>query len=331
MSGWRVGSDRHTSGWRSWVVDRWLPKRSQQALVIRLETIERRLDALDQTLSALRPSIDAAARATEELATLREALAALEKQVGRAGREQFKANTLAEAQATRLDSALDTLRAADTRREVDLATLRDQSRSAQANARLDVVRAVLPTLDGLDEALRSGRRLLATTDDRPSAESEPDLAGGDNQRSFVDWLLGRPAPPQQTNDRARRQLEESRAALDAWLVGLTFVRQRLLDALAAEGVHPMDAEGQPFDPQRHIALEVVPADNGLPPGAVAAELRRGYMVGERVLRHAEVAVAQDDRPPTGTIYRAPTTGRLPTSDKTADGDERPETGDARKR
>jgi hypothetical protein len=99
------------------VVDRWLPVRSQQALVIRLETIEQRLDALDQTLRSLRDSTDAAARATEELATLREALAALEKQAGRAGREQFKANTLAEAQATRLDSALDMLRAADTRRE----------------------------------------------------------------------------------------------------------------------------------------------------------------------------------------------------------------------
>jgi molecular chaperone GrpE len=300
-----VGSDKRTSGWRSWVVDRWLPVRSQQALVIRLETIEQRLDALDQTLGALRASTDAAARAAEELPTLREALAALEKQIGRAGREQFKANTLAEAQAARLDTALDTLRAADTRREADLAALREQSRSAQASARLEHVRAVLPTLDGLDEALRSGRRLLATTDDRRPTESDRAQDLVDSQRSFVDWLLGRTRVPQQADDSAPRQPEESRKALDAWLVGLTFVRQRLLDTLAAEGVRPMDAEGQPFDPQRHIALEVVPASNGLPPGAVAAELRRGYMVGERVLRHAEVAVAQDDRPPT-TDHRPPT-------------------------
>jgi molecular chaperone GrpE len=271
------------------VVDRWMPARAQQALVIRLETIEQRLDALDQTLRELRDGTDTT-----------EALATLEKQIGRAGREQFKANTLAEAQATRLDAALDALRAADTRREADLAALREQSRSVQASARLDVVRAVLPALDGLDEALRSGRRLLTTTDHRPPttdhqppAESHPEQTGVDNRPSFVDWLFGRSPVPQQAGDGARQQDEPLRESLDAWLVGLTFVRQRLLDTLAAEGVRPMDAEGQPFDPQHHIALEVVPTANGQPPNTVAAELRRGYMVGERVLRHAEVAVTRE--------------------------------------
>jgi molecular chaperone GrpE len=280
------------------VVDRWLPARAQQALVIGLETIEQRLDALDQTLRELRDGTDTT-----------EALATLEKQIGRAGREQFKANTLAEAQATRLDAALDALRAADSRREADLAALREQSRSAQASARLEVVRAVLPTLDGLDEALRSGRRLLATTDHRPPAESHPEQAGVNNRPSFVDWLLGRSPVPQRAGDSVRQQDESLREALDAWLVGLTFVRQRLLDTLAAEGVRPMDAEGQPFDPQQHIALEVVPTVNGLPPDTVAAELRRGYMVGERVLRHAEVAVTRDERPTTDD--RRPTTDDRP--------------------
>jgi molecular chaperone GrpE len=311
-----VGAEKRTSGWRAWVVDRWLPARAQQALVIRLETLEQQLDALHQTLRELRDSTDTT-----------EALAALEKQIGRAGREQFKANTLAEAQATRLDAALDALRTADTRREADLAALREQSRSAQANARLEVVRAVLPTLDGLDEALRSGRRLLTTTDHRPpttddrppAAETQRALYDGpsavpatdngqrttDNRPSFVGWLLGRSRVPQRADDSVRQPDESLREALDAWLVGLTFVRQRLLDTLAAEGVRPMDAEGQPFDPQRHIALEVVPIVNGLPPDTVAAELRRGYMVGERVLRHAEVAVTTD-RPPT-TDHRPPTT------------------------
>jgi molecular chaperone GrpE len=314
-----VGTERRPSGWRAWVVDRWLPARAQQALVIRLEMIEQRLDALDQTLRELRDGTGTA-----------EALATLEKQIGRAGREQFKANTLAEAQATRLDAALDALRAADTRREADLAALREQSRSTQASARLDVVRSILPTLDGLDEALRSGRRLLTTTDHRPpTTDDQRALHDGpsagpatddgqrttNNRPSFVEWLFGRSPVPQRAGDSVRQEGEPLREALDAWLVGLTFVRQRLLDTLAAEGVRPMDAKGQPFDPQRHIALEVVPSANGLPPGAVAAELRRGYMVGERVLRHAEVAVTRDERRPT-TDDRPPTADhRPPTTDE----------------
>jgi molecular chaperone GrpE len=281
------------------VADRWLPARAQQALVIRLEAIEQRIEVLDQNLRAQRDT-----NMAEELAALREALAAIEKQIGRAGREQFKANTLAEAQSTRLDSALDALQTADARREADLTALREQSRSSQAGARLDVVRSLLPTLDGLDEALRSGRRLLATTNDgqqtRDKRQETRDKRQEtrDDGRSFVDWLFGRDAAAPPANDRPRQPDETLRESLDSWLVGLTFVRQRLLDTLAAEGVRPMDAEGQPFDPQRHVALEVVPAADGLSPGTVAAELRRGYMAGERVLRHAEVAVATDHRPPT---------------------------------
>ena len=69
------------------------------------------------------------------------------------------------------------------------------------------------------------------------------------------------------------------------------VRRRLLDALAAEGVTLIAAEGQPFDPRRHIAVEVVAA--AAPSGTVMQEIRRGFVVGTRVLRHAEVAVAGD--------------------------------------
>jgi molecular chaperone GrpE len=77
----------------------------------------------------------------------------------------------------------------------------------------------------------------------------------------------------------------------AWLAGLTFVRQRLLDVLAAEGVQPIVAEGRPFDPHYHVALEVVRPTDSLPAGTIGAELRRGYLAEGRVLRYAEVAVA----------------------------------------
>jgi molecular chaperone GrpE len=79
--------------------------------------------------------------------------------------------------------------------------------------------------------------------------------------------------------------------LSAWLHGLEFVRRRLLDTLAAEGVTPIPATGTPFNPQLHLALEAVAAPKAAP-GTIVHEIRRGYLVGERVLRHAEVAVAR---------------------------------------
>jgi molecular chaperone GrpE len=241
----------------------------QAAVLERLDAIERRLaDLAQQPQMAPAP-----AAGGEGIAALQQALASLEKQINRAGREQLKANSLVEAQAEQFNAALEALRTADVRREAEITLLREQNRAAESAARLEVVRAILPVIDGLDEALRSGQQLL----DRPA----PPAA-----RRGLFARLRRRAPTPVPTDGVLRE------GMAAWLVGLTFVRQRLLDVLAAEAVVPIEAQGQPFDPQRHVALDVVPAGETLPPGTVAAELRRGYLVGDRVLRHAEVAVAK---------------------------------------
>ena len=233
-----------------------------------LARLEARLGASERTLAGLadRAGTAAPVPAATDVAALAAAVAALEKQIGRAGREQLKANALAEDQGARLAEALDALRAADARREADHA-------AARAAARLEVVRAILPALDGLDAARCSGQQLLA----RP-VEVAP--APG-----FLARLFAAPAPP--APDVALRD------DLAAWLTGLDFVRARLLAVLEAEGVRPMEAAGRPFDPHRHVALEVVAPDTAHPPGTVVAELRHGYLVGDRPLRHAEVVVSRD--------------------------------------
>ncbi len=56
------------------------------------------------------------------------------------------------------------------------------------------------------------------------------------------------------------------------------------------GVSPMRSEGKEFDPNLHEALMSEPtADH--PEGTVMQELIRGYMMGDRVIRHARVKVA----------------------------------------
>ena len=72
--------------------------------------------------------------------------------------------------------------------------------------------------------------------------------------------------------------------------GLDLVHRQLLSALAKHGVEPIAALGQPFDPNRHEALLKQPsADN--PEGTVVAELGRGYLMKDRVLRPSKVAVS----------------------------------------
>jgi molecular chaperone GrpE len=68
------------------------------------------------------------------------------------------------------------------------------------------------------------------------------------------------------------------------------VYKQLVDCLKRIGVSPMRVEGQTFDPNFHDAIMREPT-NEYPEGTVIEELRRGYLLGELVLRHAMVKVS----------------------------------------
>jgi molecular chaperone GrpE len=73
--------------------------------------------------------------------------------------------------------------------------------------------------------------------------------------------------------------------------GVELIRRQLHDALKRRGVEALEVVGQLFDPQWHEALAQEPA-NGRRDGEITAEIRRGYRIGQRLLRPALVKVAQ---------------------------------------
>lgn len=77
------------------------------------------------------------------------------------------------------------------------------------------------------------------------------------------------------------------------------VYKQLVDCLKRVGVSPMRVEGQPFDPVYHDAI-MREATNEHPEGTVIEDLRRGYLMGDLVLRHAmvKVAIAADPTAPS---------------------------------
>jgi len=186
--------------------------------------------------------------------------ARLEEQVSKLGREQYKANTLAQAQAERLQAALESLQSATTRLEA-------VQHEAVQKARLDILKALLPVLDGLEAGLESGERQVALlTSHSPSLAGED--GGGEGQDS------------------------QAAATLAAWLDGQRLLRDRLLVLLNEAGIQPVPTVGQPFDPYRHVAVGTI-EDETLPDGQIVAEERRGYAAGDHVLRYAEVVVVKN--------------------------------------
>ena len=77
----------------------------------------------------------------------------------------------------------------------------------------------------------------------------------------------------------------------AYRKGVELIHAKLHDLLRKQGVRPIDALGADFDPNVHQAVvhESSPEHRE---GEVIGELRRGYMLGERLLRPAMVKVAK---------------------------------------
>jgi molecular chaperone GrpE len=90
-----------------------------------------------------------------------------------------------------------------------------------------------------------------------------------------DLALGLDAPPEAQSYRA----------------GFELIHRQLGDMLRKRGVTPLDTLGADFDPHLHqaVAYEEAP---GAREGEVIGELRKGYRLGERLLRPAMVRVAK---------------------------------------
>jgi len=74
--------------------------------------------------------------------------------------------------------------------------------------------------------------------------------------------------------------------------GVELIHKQLQAALAKLSVQPIAAEGQPFDPRFHEAIEMVETSD-VPDHQVIEELQRGYKFKDRLLRPAMVKVAKN--------------------------------------
>ena len=85
--------------------------------------------------------------------------------------------------------------------------------------------------------------------------------------------------------------EKADGGTKALLDGVELTERELLKVLETHGVKKFDPLGEKFDPNLHQAMYEIP-DPSQPAGTVAQVVQPGYMIGERVLRPALVAVAK---------------------------------------
>ena len=91
-------------------------------------------------------------------------------------------------------------------------------------------------------------------------------------------------------DRAIQYEDSAREDPESLIKGLRLTYWQLKDLLGGEGVKPIEALGQAFDPRLHEAVDI-DVTGQAQPGIVTSELQRGYYYQDDVLRPAKVRVA----------------------------------------
>jgi molecular chaperone GrpE len=137
----------------------------------------------------------------------------------------------------------------------------------------------------LEEEQQRNLRLLADFDNlRRRVGREQEAARRDGQRAALLPLL----PVLDTLERA---LAAGSTDPDFY-EGVAATQRLFVRALREAGAEPVESVGQPFDPEVHEAVGTVRSID-LEPGTVEREVRRGWRLGDELLRPAQVVVVAD--------------------------------------
>ncbi|MFZ0095626.1 MAG: nucleotide exchange factor GrpE [Pseudolabrys sp.] len=177
-----------------------------------------------------------------------------------------------------------------------------------------------------DPTARQAETMAAETDNPAAAEAGDPVAEARSEAAeFKDKLLRTLAEMENLRKRTEREVVDARlygiagfardvlaaadnmhralgaigpelrdaadAKVKAFIEGVEITERELLKTLEKNGVKKFSPQGEKFDPNVHQAMyEVQTSDQ--PPGQVAQVIQAGYMIGDRVLRPALVAVSK---------------------------------------
>ncbi len=92
-------------------------------------------------------------------------------------------------------------------------------------------------------------------------------------------------------DRAKAAAEDE-SNQEPFSEGVMLVYQKLHNTLKQKGLEEMVSTGEAFDPELHQALTEIPAPNEELKGKVVDTIEKGYLLKEKIIRHAKVVVGK---------------------------------------
>ncbi len=119
------------------------------------------------------------------------------------------------------------------------------------------------------------------------------------QREKEEWyqyasmgLIEKLLPVVDNFERALDSLKNQSEEVQGMLAGIEMIYRQLMEILQKEGLEPISAAGEIFDPNLHEAMMQVAATEGQQDGQIVEELRKGYCFKNKVLRPTLAKVAK---------------------------------------
>lgn len=156
----------------------------------------------------------------------------------------------------------------------------------EANPEAEVLAAKVEELEqALTDAKDQSMRAAAEAQNaRRRAEQDADKAKKFALEKFVKELLP-------VVDSLEKGLESMQEVDETHREGVAMTLKMQLDVLGKFGVEPIDPQGEPFDPQFHEAMTMVPNPE-LEPNTVMDVMQKGYTLNGRLVRPAMVVVSK---------------------------------------
>ena len=164
----------------------------------------------------------------------------------------------------------------------------DSTADTSAEAHEDVGAEVQSVQRALKEEQQRNLRLLADFDNfRRRVARERETVRLEGQRAAL-------LPVLPVLDSLERALAAGSTDPEFY-EGVVATHRLFVSALREAGAEPIQSVGRPFDPSIHEAVSTVASD-GVQPGTITREVRRGWQLGDSVLRPAQVVVAVTREP-----------------------------------
>ena len=110
-------------------------------------------------------------------------------------------------------------------------------------------------------------------------------------KSAAEKLMVAELPVIDDMDRALENMEKGSDA-EACIEGFKLIVQKFKNILSQQSLEKIETEGQDFDTDFHEAIALIPAPTEELKGKILDCVQQGYKLGDKVIRHAKVAVGQ---------------------------------------